>query len=65
MKQLLALPLEEAIEYCKKNSIRFILSEVTSKKGPVGEDARVIAVRRSDPDLITLVYSYFKTDIDS
>lgn len=64
MTDVLGFPLEEAIKILKAEGFEVILKGTFCKKGPAGNDDRVISQKLQSEGSVLLYYSGFKTKPD-
>lgn len=64
MTDVLGLELHNAMDILAREGYAVTCAQVSSKKGVLGNEARVVRVRRTGDDSFELTYAVFKTDVD-
>lgn len=64
MTGVLGFELHEATDKLAREGYAVTCTQVSSKKGVAGNEARVVRVRRTGERSVELTYAVFRTDVD-
>lgn len=64
MTDVLGFELHNAMDILAREGYAVTCAQVSSKKGVIGNEERVVRVRRSGDFFIELTYAVFRTDVD-